>query len=271
MSTCALNPAASCCCHWKPSTAAVPPQVLLGLSYRARRQSVKPRARPIRTRGSHLISTSPSHSPSFCPASLRFSTVAHASSPLPIATSNPSSHNCASTLSFVFPINTNFSHRILDSFDNVDTARPTSTTSTVACHSFHGRRPNFGYDTRLPVSTIDLIRALSPTACQLDAQTSNCPPPCLEPSNESDNDVLINPQTPTTSLFYLPRHRIAMFQRGTSRGQRPAMRNTVLALLSASMVLVNAQSDQCISLRGSEACKAFDSASISKDDDLTGA
>ena len=47
------------------------------------------------------------------------------------------------------------------------------------------------------------------------------------------------------------------------------MRNTAVALLFASAAFVNAQSDQCISLEGSKACKAFDSALFSKNDNLT--
>ena len=49
------------------------------------------------------------------------------------------------------------------------------------------------------------------------------------------------------------------------------MRSSILALMATSPILVNAQSESCIPLKGSSTCPAFQSASVSKDKSLTDA
>ena len=57
---------------------------------------------------------------------------------------------------------------------------------------------------------------------------------------------------------------------GPSRQHRPTMVGALVALFATSPVLVQAQSEDCIPLKGSSTCPAFQSASFSKNKDLAG-
>ncbi|KAG9258961.1 uncharacterized protein F5Z01DRAFT_11010 [Emericellopsis atlantica] len=56
---------------------------------------------------------------------------------------------------------------------------------------------------------------------------------------------------------------------GTTRRHSPAARAALIALLSVSPAMVTAQSEECVSLEGSSLCSSWQSASFSRNQDLT--